>query len=306
MYSRHREYSSEDAIRDSAWKPRPISLDDLVESADLQVRMDRKYFVPAATFRTLIDELGPEFKVLEIDGQRTFDYESVYFDTPELLTYRAHLQGRRRRFKVRTRTYLNSGLCMFEVKTEGARENTVKDRIEHPLTRRGTLTLEAYTFLSQTLREVLGQQVPEGLRPVVINLYRRTTFASPSAGARLTCDVSVSCHNSRASVSDKGTHVLVESKSANGASKADLILRRLGVRPASISKYCIGVAALYPEVPCNPWQSALLRHFEAPWLAPVPDSIDGRIEDSLKRPRAAADDSPELWRSSAFRPLARV
>ena len=92
MFSRHREYSSEDAIRDSAWNPRPISLDDLVESADLQVRMDRKYFVPAATFRTLIDELGPEFKVLEIDGQRTFDYESVYFDTPELLptarTYR--------------------------------------------------------------------------------------------------------------------------------------------------------------------------------------------------------------------------
>src|SRR5207244_5693047 len=113
MFTRHRGYSSEDAIRDSAWRPRPISLDDLVESADLQVRMDRKYFVPAATFRLLIGELGPEFKVLEIDGQRTFDYESVYFDTPELLTYRAHLKGRRRRFKVRTRTYLNSGLCML-------------------------------------------------------------------------------------------------------------------------------------------------------------------------------------------------
>jgi hypothetical protein len=68
-------------------------------------------------------------------------------------------------------------------------------------------------------------------------------------------------------MADTGTHLLVESKSANGASKADLILRRLGVRPASISKYCIGVAALYPEVPCNPWQAALPRYFEAPWLA---------------------------------------
>jgi hypothetical protein len=192
---------------------------------------------------------------------------------------------------------------MFEVKTEGARENTVKDRIAHPLTRRAALTLEAYTFLSQTLREALGQQVPEGLRPVVINLYRRTTFASPSEGARLTCDVSVSCHNGRASMSDKGTHVLVESKSANGASEADLMLRRLGVRPASISKYCIGVAALYPEVPCNPWQASLLRYFEPPWLAPADD--DSAI-DSIKRPRAALDDSPHLWSSSAFRPLARV
>ena len=99
-------------------------------------------------------------------------------------------------------------------------------------------------------------------------------------------------------MSDKGTHVLVESKSANGASRADLILRRLGVRPASISKYCIGVAALYPEVPCNPWQASLLRYFEAPWLAPA--------QDSVTRPRPALDDSPQLWGSSACRPLARV
>ncbi|HEY9413388.1 MAG TPA: polyphosphate polymerase domain-containing protein [Pseudonocardia sp.] len=306
MFTRHRTYSSEDAIRDSAWRPRPISLEDLVESADLQVRMDRKYFVPAATFRTLIDELGPEFTVLEIDGRRTFDYESVYFDTAELLTYRAHLQGRRRRFKVRTRTYLNSGLCMFEVKTEGVRENTVKGRIPHPLTRRGSLTLEAYTFLCQTLREALDHRAPEGLRPVVTNLYRRTTFASPSAGARLTCDVSVSCHSGRASMADTGTHVLVESKSANGASKADLILRRLGVRPASISKYCIGVAALYPEVPCNPWQASLLRYFEPPWLAPPVRDTRSSEPDWAKRPRAALDDAPELCGSSGLRPFVPV
>src|SRR6195952_4607158 len=104
-------YTSEDSIRDSAWALRPIALDDLVESADLQTRVDRKYFVPAKTFRLLIAELGATFRVLEIDGQRTFDYESVYFDTPDLLTHRAHLQRRRRRFKSRTRTYLDSGLC---------------------------------------------------------------------------------------------------------------------------------------------------------------------------------------------------
>jgi hypothetical protein len=103
-------------------------------------------------------------------------------------------------------------------------------------------------------------------------------------------------------MADKGTHVLVESKSANGASRADLILRRLGVRPASISKYCIGVAALYPEVPCNPWQASLMRYFEPPWLAPADDPVDS----SVKRPRTALDDSPDLWSSSAFRPLARV
>jgi hypothetical protein len=262
-----REYSSEDAIRDSAWAMRSIALDDLVESADLQTRVDRKYMVPAKTFRLLTAELGSTFRVLEIDGQRTFDYESVYFDTPDLLTYRAHLQRRRRRFKSRTRTYLDSGLCMFEVKTVGHRGNTVKDRIKHPVNDRAVLTDSAYSFLAQILDGAYQQPVPPDLQPMLINLYRRTTFASPVEGARLTCDVSLSCHTERASMSERGTHVLVESKSANGASEADLMLRRLGVRPISISKYCVGIAALRPEVPSNPWNATLSKYFEPPTMA---------------------------------------
>jgi hypothetical protein len=159
--SERREYTSEDAIRDASWSVRPISLDDLVESADLQTRVDRKYFVPAMTFRALITELG-SFKALEIDGRRTFDYESVYFDTADVLTYRAHLQRRRRRFKARTRTYVDSGLCMFEVKTVGARGVTVKDRVQHPVAGRTVLNDEAQAFLAGILRNAYDQPVPPG------------------------------------------------------------------------------------------------------------------------------------------------
>ena len=242
---------------------RPIGLDNLVESAELLTRVDRKYFVPAETFRRLIAELS-SFRVLEIDGQRTFDYESIYFDTPDLLTYRAHLQHRRRRFKARTRTYVDSGLCMFEVKTVGARGATVKDRIKHPIEDRAVLTDQAQEFLAQTLHNAYGQPVPPGLRPMLINLYRRTTFASPDEGSRLTCDVGLSSHTERASVSDLGTHVLVESKSATGAGQADVRLRHLGVRPLSISKYGLGIAALHPEVPSNPWHATLSHYFDEP------------------------------------------
>ena len=110
----------------------PIGLDELIELAELQTRVDRKYFVPADVFRRMIGELAGELRVLDIDGRRTFGYESVYFDTPELTTYRAHVQRRRQRFKARTRTYTDSGLCMFEVKLTGARGETVKQRVPHP------------------------------------------------------------------------------------------------------------------------------------------------------------------------------
>jgi hypothetical protein len=257
------EYGSEQAIHDTSWACRPIGLDDLVESADLQTRVDRKYWVSAHTFTRLITELRA-FNVLEIDGKRTHDYESVYFDTPDLLTYRQHVQRRRRRFKARTRTYVDSGLCMFEIKTTGARGNTVKDRIRHPIDHRAFLTQGAYQFMARTLWTAFGQPVPYGMRAALVSLYRRTTFASLSEGARLTCDVALSCHTADASLADRGTHVLVESKSASGNSQADQMLRRLGVRPVSMSKYCVGVAALYPWVSDNVWRTNLSRHFEPP------------------------------------------
>ena len=55
---------------------------------------------------------------------------------------------------------------------------------------------------------------------------------------------------------------MVESKSAGRRSVADRILRDLGVRPASVSKYAVGVAALHPELPSNPWHQTLWRYFE--------------------------------------------
>ena len=93
------------AVASAAALVDPIGLRELNELAELQTRVDRKYFVPADVFDRMIAELRDELRVLDIDGKRTFGYESVYFDTPDLATYRAHVQRRRLRFKARTRTY---------------------------------------------------------------------------------------------------------------------------------------------------------------------------------------------------------
>ena len=74
--------------------------------------------------------------MLEIAGRRAFAYDTVYFDTGDLLTARAHVQRRRRRFKCRSRLYVDTEACAFELKTKGARGGTVKHRIayRHPVT----------------------------------------------------------------------------------------------------------------------------------------------------------------------------
>jgi hypothetical protein len=254
--------SAERAVAAAAAMVDPIDLAELNALAELQTRVDRKYFVPAELFQRLIAELADEMQVLEMDGRRTFGYESVYFDTPGLSTYRAHLQHRRQRFKARTRTYTDSGLCMFEVKLTGARGETVKQRVPHPEELRAELTDDALAHLGTTLCEAYHQDLPAGMRPTLVTTYRRTTFVSRTGEARLTCDVGLVCRDDEHEVRDTGTHVLVESKSSGRGSAPDRILRELGVRPASVSKYCVGVAALHPELPSNPWHQTLRRYFE--------------------------------------------
>jgi hypothetical protein len=257
-----RSTPAERAVAAAAAMVAPIGLKELNALAELQTRVDRKYFVPAELFHRLIARLADEMQVLEIDGRRTFGYESFYFDTPQLSTYRAHLQRRRQRFKARTRTYTDTGLCMFEVKLTGARGETVKQRVPHPQELRAELTDDALNHLGSTLRDAYHQDLPAGLRPTLVTSYRRTTFVSRTGEARLTCDVGLVCGDVEHEVRDTGTHVLVESKSAGRGSAPDRILRELGVRPAKVSKYCVAVAALHPELPSNPWHQTLQRYFE--------------------------------------------
>jgi hypothetical protein len=255
------------AVAAAAASVDPISLKELNALAELQTRVDRKYFVPAALFQRLIAELAAELRVLDMGGRRTFGYESVYFDTPELTTYRAHLQRRRQRFKARTRTYTDSGLCMFEVKLSGTRGETVKQRVPHPVRHRAELTAGAMDHLYSTLGRAYQQALPPGMRPTLSTTYQRTSFVGRTGEFRLTCDVELVCRNGRHEVRDTGGYVLVESKSSGPGSAPDRILRELGVRPASVSKYCVGVAALHPELPSNPWRQTLQRYFEPRALA---------------------------------------
>ncbi len=92
--------------------------------------------------------------------------------------------------------------------------------------------------------------------------YSRVTLVDRSGSARLTCDTGLVCGDGRRTLAARRDRVLLESKSADGSATADRILRRLGVRPVSVSKYCLGVAALH-GVTANRWQPVLRRYFPA-------------------------------------------
>ena len=96
-----------------------VELPELLARAALQDRVDRKYLLPDGALDPILAVLQPDARMLQIDRRRSFDYESVYFDTPDLACYTLAARRRRRRFKIRTRTYLDSAECWLERQDPG-------------------------------------------------------------------------------------------------------------------------------------------------------------------------------------------
>ena len=106
-----------------------VSLEQLNDRAALMHRQENKYLVDAADFSAALGELGEHFDVLDIEGRTAFSYSTVYFDSEALAAYHQHAQGKRRRFKIRCRRYVDSDLYFFEVKLKGSRGRTIKRRM---------------------------------------------------------------------------------------------------------------------------------------------------------------------------------
>ena len=69
-----------------------VSLEDLVAHAELLTRVDRKYLLHEHAAQEILDATADGVRVLEISGRREFAYDSVYFDTPDHLSYRLTAQ----------------------------------------------------------------------------------------------------------------------------------------------------------------------------------------------------------------------
>ena len=128
----------------------PLTLAELDAQAALDRRFDNKYIVSGENLQVLTRHLGCTHRVLEIDGRRLFEYRSVYFDSDSLLTYRSHIQGRRRRFKCRSRHYVDTDVHTFEVKLKGRRGMTVKRRIPTTSATFGTISSDAAGCVRRT------------------------------------------------------------------------------------------------------------------------------------------------------------
>jgi hypothetical protein len=238
-----------DALDAAVGSMDPISLEEMDASASLRRRVDTKYVVSREALIDVVARAADAYRVLEIAGRRTFTYESVYFDTPDLRSFAEHVDDVRPRFKSRSRLYRETGACFFEVKVKDRSDTTRKRQCPYDQVDHGRVTDEAWRFLDATLRELADQRAPKDLAPTLATRYRRVTLAAREGGERVTIDLDVAM----ASMTDRDVALredmaLIETKTEGEGGVVDDQLAALGCEPTAISKYRLGVGlVLVPD-----------------------------------------------------------
>ena len=92
--------------------------------------------------------------------------------------------------------------------------------------------------------------------------YRATLFL-PASGSRATIDTDLSWEGDDGHVLQTPDLAIIETKSGTRTSEVDRLLWSHGHRPATISKFGTGLAALRSDLPSNKWARVLRRHFRS-------------------------------------------
>lgn len=238
----------------------PVGLDTLNAKAEMLERLDNKYVVGVTELRRAAAELAKHFDILEINGRRSFTYETCYFDDADRQSYFNHHQGRRRRAKVRIRKYLEAGLCFVEVKLKDTRGATIKKRLPYDPIKFGVLDETALGYVHGAYFDQYRQHFPYELSRVIDMRYVRMTLVAKVGGERMTIDGQLRFFAPGTSHSVSDDRFILETKSVNGNGIADRILRTLHQHPTKhCSKYCTAIAILNHGTKHNRFLPALRK-----------------------------------------------
>lgn len=213
----------------------PISLKEM-EGVKLMNRTDTKFTFHVSKLPALLESLREFYFCLSVEGVKTSRYSTVYYDTPELNLYQQHHNGVLNRFKIRHRTYLDSGQTFLEVKFKSNKDRTIKTRIKSPLELNG---------FGETAVRFLAKQLPFDpltLSPSVWVNYTRITLVSKVSAERLTIDLNLELRNAERAV-QLGNLVIAEVKQENRKFSVFIQkVKREGIREGAVSKYCFAIA----------------------------------------------------------------
>jgi hypothetical protein len=228
----------------------PITLSEM-EHVKLMDRTDTKFVFSSDQFDVVMNTLLPYYRILEINAVRFNRYQTLYYDTPELALYYKHHVGKLNRYKVRHRSYLESGIGFLEIKFKNNKGRTIKTRMKQ-----GTAPIQ---WQSENIH-FFEQHLPffaANLAPIIWINYKRLTLVSKTSAERVTIDLELEFKH--AQIHKTVQHLIIaEVKQEKRSASAFLkVMKQHHIREGSISKYCMGVASMVNDVKTNNFKQKL-------------------------------------------------
>lgn len=279
----------------AVWRRMPTLDLDRIAAVRLMNRVDTKYLVDERRCMELLELAADQYYVQIIDDCRACRYATLYYDTPQWDMYHLHHNRRLTRQKIRTRTYVETGVTYLEVKNKSNKGRTHKRRmaLDRSLFAAAATDTAAADFLRREAR-----YAPETLSPSLATRFVRVTLVNHAMTERLTIDFDLHFDNVRAAgggnkdmngcgdmdmnsrgdngmtgmdngfrpaaeasfghTASLGRLVVIELKQdALAPSPMKQILAQLRVKPFKLSKYCIGEALTNPLVKHNRFKAKI-------------------------------------------------
>ena len=204
----------------------------------LMNRLDTKYVVSLPVLAEILKCALPDYRIQEIKGQRCPLYHTTYLETQDYAMYLAHHNGKKRREKIRVRTYEVSGISFLEVKNKTNKGRTKIERIQVE----GISSLHTEDA-EDFLRAYAWYDLSE-LRFFLENSFGRITLVNHAMTERVTIDLNLYFHNLQTGCDSNLSRLAVIELKRNGRMESPMadIMCGLRVKPCGFSKYCIGTA----------------------------------------------------------------
>ena len=179
----------------AVWRRMPTLDLDRIAAVRLMNRVDTKYLVDERRCMELLELAADQYYVQIIDDCRACRYATLYYDTPQWDMYHLHHNRRLTRQKIRTRTYVETGVTYLEVKNKSNKGRTHKRRmaLDRSLLAAAATDTAAADFLRREAR-----YAPETLSPSLATRFVRVTLVNHAMTERLTIDFDLHFDNVRA------------------------------------------------------------------------------------------------------------
>ncbi|ESU24914.1 hypothetical protein FEDK69T_04680 [Flavobacterium enshiense DK69] len=231
----------------------PVSLAEL-EAVSLLNRTDSKYTLRSEDLLKIVPCLVEHYNVLEINGTRIFSYENNYFDTPDLQFFKDHHNGYVNRIKVRSRRYVESDMCFFEIKKKEKVDRTNKHREPIPY------MISDIDEIRKNLIQEYSRKAIEEVTLILKNNFNRITLVNNQFTERVTIDMNLHFIDDEHDIKFKKIAIIeIKQSKSTHSSPLTTFLKYNNIREQSISKYIYGVITLIPSVKKNNFMPILKK-----------------------------------------------